>query len=130
MGPGEEPTYVGKPPFFAGLSRQPLPLTDIENARVLVMLGDSITTDHVSPAGSIPKDTPAGRYLIEHGVTQRDFNSYGARRGNHQVMMRGTFGNVRLRNELVPDREGDLDTQAACSSLLDLFCPCRAKCHP
>ena len=83
------------------------PLTDIENARVLVMLGDSITTDHVSPAGSIPKDAPSGRYLLEHGVALRDFNSYGARRGNHQVMMRGTFGNVRLRNELVPDREGD-----------------------
>ena len=71
------------------------------------MLGDSITTDHISPAGSIPKDAPSGRYLLEHGVPLRDFNSYGARRGNHQVMMRGTFGNVRLRNELVPDREGD-----------------------
>jgi aconitate hydratase len=100
-------TYVQEPPFFAGLSPEPQPLTDVENARVLVMLGDSITTDHVSPAGSIPKDSPAGRYLIEHGVALRDFNSYGARRGNHQVMMRGTFGNVRLRNELVPDREGD-----------------------
>ena len=100
-------TYVQEPPFFDGLTPQPGPLTDIENARVLVMLGDSITTDHVSPAGSIPKDAPSGRYLIEHGVALRDFNSYGARRGNHQVMMRGTFGNVRLRNELVPDREGD-----------------------
>jgi aconitate hydratase len=100
-------TYVQEPPFFQGLTREPVPLTDIENARVLVMLSDSITTDHISPAGSIPKDAPAGRYLIEHGVAQRDFNSFGARRGNHQVMMRGTFGNVRLRNELVPDREGD-----------------------
>jgi aconitate hydratase len=100
-------TYVQEPPYFQGLSVEPAPLTDIEDARVLVMLSDSITTDHISPAGSIPKDSPAGRYLIEHGVAQRDFNSFGARRGNHQVMMRGTFGNVRLRNELVPDREGD-----------------------
>jgi aconitate hydratase len=100
-------TYVQEPPYFEGLSPEPAPLKDIEDARVLVMLGDSITTDHVSPAGSIPKDSPAGRYLLEHGVSQRDFNSYGARRGNHEVMMRGTFGNVRLRNEMVPDREGD-----------------------
>jgi aconitate hydratase A / 2-methylisocitrate dehydratase len=102
-----ESTYVQEPPYFDGLTREPAPLTDIEDARVLVMLSDSITTDHISPAGSIPKDSPAGRYLIEHGVPQREFNSYGARRGNHQVMMRGTFGNVRLRNELVPDKEGD-----------------------
>ena len=100
-------TYVQEPPYFDGLTVEPPLLTDIEDARVLVMLSDSITTDHISPAGSIPKDSPAGRYLIENGVAQRDFNSYGARRGNHQVMMRGTFGNVRLRNELVPDREGD-----------------------
>jgi aconitate hydratase len=100
-------TYVQEPPYFEGLTVEPVPMTDIEDARVLVMLSDSITTDHISPAGSIPKDSPAGRFLIEHGVAQRDFNSYGARRGNHQVMMRGTFGNVRLRNELVPDREGD-----------------------
>jgi aconitate hydratase len=102
-----ESTYVQEPPFFVGLTREPAPLTDIEDARVLVMLSDSITTDHISPAGSIPKDSPAGRYLTEHGVPLREFNSYGARRGNHEVMMRGTFGNVRLRNELVPDREGD-----------------------
>jgi aconitate hydratase len=100
-------TYVQEPPFFQGLTREPAPLTDIEDARVLVMLSDSITTDHISPAGSIPKDSPAGRYLIERGVTLREFNSYGARRGNHEVMLRGTFGNVRLRNELVPDKEGD-----------------------
>src|SRR5438874_1277456 len=100
-------TYVQEPPFFDGLTREPAPLTDIESARVLVMLSDSITTDHISPAGSIPKDAPAGQYLIERGVPLREFNSFGARRGNHQVMMRGTFGNVRLRNELVPDREGD-----------------------
>jgi aconitate hydratase len=100
-------TYVQEPPFFQDLSPEPGALSDIENARVLVMLSDSITTDHISPAGSIPKDAPAGRFLTEHGVPQREFNSFGSRRGNHQVMMRGTFGNVRLRNELVPDREGD-----------------------
>jgi aconitate hydratase len=100
-------TYVREPPYFSGLTPTPGPLTDIESARVLVQLADSITTDHISPAGSIPKDAPAGRYLIEHGVPLREFNSYGARRGNHEVMMRGTFGNVRLRNELVPGKEGD-----------------------
>ena len=100
-------TYVQEPPFFDGLTEEPSAPTDIEDARVLVMLSDSITTDHISPAGSIPKDAPAGRWLIEHGVALKEFNSYGARRGNHQVMMRGTFGNVRLRNELVPDKEGD-----------------------
>ncbi len=100
-------TYVQEPPYFKGLTTMPGPLSDIEAARVLVMLSDSITTDHISPAGSIPKDSPAGRYLIAHDVQLRDFNSYGARRGNHEVMMRGTFGNVRLRNELVPGREGD-----------------------
>jgi len=100
-------TYVQEPPYFDGLTREPAPLKDIEDARVLVQVADSITTDHISPAGSIPKDAPSGKYLIEHGVPVREFNSYGARRGNHEVMMRGTFGNVRLRNELTPDREGD-----------------------
>ena len=100
-------TYIQEPPFFVGLAPQPKPLQDVAGARVLAMLGDSVTTDHISPAGSIPKDAPAGRFLIAHGVEPRDFNSYGARRGNHEVMMRGTFGNVRLRNELVPGREGD-----------------------
>ncbi|HEY7063258.1 MAG TPA: aconitate hydratase AcnA [Chloroflexota bacterium] len=100
-------TYVQEPPYFEDLPPDPLPLQEIHGARALAVLGDSITTDHISPAGSIPADSPAGRYLIEHGVEPRDFNSYGARRGNHQVMMRGTFGNVRLRNEMTPDREGD-----------------------
>jgi aconitate hydratase len=100
-------TYIQQPPFFAGLAPAPKPLQDIAGARVLAMLPDSVTTDHISPAGSIPKDGPAGRFLIEHGVEPRDFNSFGARRGNHQVMMRGTFGNVRLRNELVGGKEGD-----------------------
>ncbi|HYY89457.1 MAG TPA: aconitate hydratase AcnA, partial [Chloroflexota bacterium] len=100
-------TYVQEPPFFHGLAAEPGPVSDIHAARVLAMLGDSITTDHISPAGSIPRDAPAGRYLIECGVPLREFNSFGARRGNHEVMMRGTFANVRLRNELVPGREGD-----------------------
>jgi aconitate hydratase len=99
-------TYVRRPPFFEGMALEPPPLTDITDARVLVSLGDSITTDHISPAGSIPKDSPAGRYLIAHGVQPRDFNSYGSRRGNHEVMMRGTFGNIRLRNQLADGQEG------------------------
>jgi aconitate hydratase len=101
-----ESTYVREAPFFEDMSPEPGELADIAGARVLVKLGDSVTTDHISPAGSIPKASPAGQYLIEHGVEVRDFNSYGARRGNHEVMMRGTFGNVRLRNALVPDKEG------------------------
>ncbi|GAC1436215.1 MAG: aconitate hydratase AcnA [Chloroflexota bacterium] len=100
-------TYIQEPPFFQDLSPQPAPVQDIAGARVLVMLGDSITTDHISPAGSIAPSSPAGQYLVEHGVQPRDYNSYGARRGNHEVMMRGTFANVRLRNELAPGREGD-----------------------
>ncbi len=101
-----ESTYVKHPPFFEGLTVEPPPVAPIEGARVLVYLGDSVTTDHISPAGAIKKDGPAGRYLIEHGVEPRDFNSYGSRRGNHEVMMRGTFANVRLRNKLVPGVEG------------------------
>ncbi|MEZ5074712.1 MAG: aconitate hydratase [Solirubrobacterales bacterium] len=101
-----ESTYVRRPPFFAGMDAEPAArMEPIAGARVLAKLGDSITTDHISPAGAIKKDSPAGRWLIEHGVEVRDFNSYGSRRGNHEVMMRGTFANVRLRNELV-DREG------------------------
>ncbi len=99
-------TYVRQPTFFAGMKREPEPVRDLSGARVLVMLGDSVTTDHISPAGSIAQDSPAGRYLIEHGVEPKDFNSYGARRGNHEVMMRGTFANIRLKNQLVPGVEG------------------------
>ncbi len=99
-------TYIKEPPFFVDFSLEPPSLQDIKGARVLAVLGDSITTDHISPAGNIPPDSPAGRYLIEHGVEPKDFNNYGARRGNHEVMMRGTFANVRLRNLLTPDREG------------------------
>jgi aconitate hydratase len=99
-------TYLRLPPFFDGLTAEPVPLRDIAGARALAVLGDSVTTDHISPAGSIPKDGPAGRYLIEHGVEPKDFNSYGTRRGNHEVLMRGTFANVRLRNQLAPGTEG------------------------
>jgi aconitate hydratase len=99
-------TYVRRPPYFDGLTRKPEALRDITGARALLVLGDSVTTDHISPAGSIAKDSPAARYLVEHGVEPADFNSYGARRGNHEVMMRGTFANVRLRNELAPGTEG------------------------
>ncbi|HWX87501.1 MAG TPA: aconitate hydratase [Solirubrobacteraceae bacterium] len=99
-------TYVRLPPYFEGMPAQPEPLSDIEGARVLALLGDSVTTDHISPAGSIKRDGPAGAYLQEHGVAPRDFNSYGSRRGNHEVMMRGTFANIRLRNQLAPGTEG------------------------
>ncbi|HZY29852.1 MAG TPA: aconitate hydratase [Jiangellaceae bacterium] len=99
-------TYVRKPPYFDGMPAQPEPVEDIPGARVLAMLGDSVTTDHISPAGAIKADSPAGEYLASHGVTRRDFNSYGSRRGNHEVMIRGTFANIRLRNEIAPGTEG------------------------
>jgi len=102
----EESTYVRKPPYFDGMPEEPEPVTDIEGARVLLKLGDSVTTDHISPAGAIKKDSPAGKYLTDHGVEHRDFNSYGSRRGNHEVMIRGTFANIRLRNQLAPGTEG------------------------
>jgi aconitate hydratase len=101
-----ESTYVRRPPYFDGMPAEPTPVEDITGARTLAMLGDSVTTDHISPAGSIKADSPAGKYLREHGIDRRDFNSYGSRRGNHEVMIRGTFANIRLRNELVPGTEG------------------------
>ena len=99
-------TYVQNPPYFAGMSLTPSPVTDVEGARILGLFLDSITTDHISPAGAIKRDSPAGRYLIEHGVAPHDFNSYGSRRGNHEVMMRGTFANTRIKNQMVPGVEG------------------------
>jgi aconitate hydratase len=99
-------TYIKNPPYFDDMPEKPGEVADISEARLLALLGDSITTDHISPAGSINRDSPAGRYLIDHGVDVKDFNSYGSRRGNHEVMMRGTFANVRLRNQLVPGVEG------------------------
>jgi aconitate hydratase len=99
-------TYVRRPPYFDGMPAEPEPVTDITGAKVLAKLGDSVTTDHISPAGAIKTDSPAGKYLTEHGVERRDFNSYGSRRGNHEVMIRGTFANIRLRNQLAPGTEG------------------------
>jgi aconitate hydratase len=101
-------TYVKNPPYFEGITMDPKPVGDIAGARVLAVLGDSITTDHISPAGSIKKASPAGEYLVERQIPPRDFNSYGARRGNHEIMMRGTFANIRIRNEMVPDVEGGM----------------------
>ncbi|MEU6308427.1 aconitate hydratase AcnA [Streptomyces chartreusis] len=101
-----ESTYVRKPPYFEGMTMETTPVSDIAGARVLAKLGDSVTTDHISPAGAIKADTPAGKYLTEHGVERRDFNSYGSRRGNHEVMIRGTFANIRLRNQIAPGTEG------------------------
>ncbi|HEX9622980.1 MAG TPA: aconitate hydratase AcnA, partial [Streptosporangiaceae bacterium] len=101
-----ESTYVRRPPYFDGMPAEPEPVTDIHGARVLALLGDSVTTDHISPAGAIKTDSPAGKYLQDHGVQRRDFNTYGSRRGNHEVMIRGTFGNIRLRNQLAPGTEG------------------------
>ena len=102
----DDSTYVRKPPYFDDMGAEPDPVEDISGARVLAKLGDSVTTDHISPAGAIKKDSPAGKYLADHGVEPRDFNSYGSRRGNHQVMIRGTFANIRLRNQLAPGTEG------------------------
>jgi aconitate hydratase len=101
-------TYVANPPYFEGMTMTPAPVTDIIEARPLAILGDSITTDHISPAGSIKADSPAGTFLQEHQVSRADFNSYGARRGNHDVMMRGTFANIRIKNEMVPGIEGGM----------------------
>ena len=101
-------SYIRRPPYFDGMQREPAPVHDIVDARVLAMLGDSVTTDHISPAGAIKRDSPAGQYLQDHGVAQRQFNSYGSRRGNHEVMIRGTFANIRLRNQLSPGTEGGM----------------------
>jgi aconitate hydratase len=102
----EKSTYVRKPPYFDGMPREPKAVTDISSARVLAVLGDSITTDHISPAGNIKADSPAGKYLADHGIERADFNSYGSRRGNHEVMIRGTFANIRLKNLLLDDVSG------------------------
>jgi aconitate hydratase len=115
-------TYIKRPPYFDGMAPEP-PATvpDIRGARVLVLLGDAVSTDHISPAGSIRADSPAGRWLIEHGVAPADFNSYGARRGNHEVMVRGTFANVRLRNRLAPGTEGGVTTHLPSGEILSIY---------
>ena len=114
-------TYVRNPPFLEGVTMEPAPLKDIAGARVLALLGDSITTDHISPAGSIKKDSPAGKYLMEHGVQPHDFNSYGARRGNHEVMMRGTFANTRIKNQVAPGTEGGLTTHLPGTDVMPIY---------
>jgi aconitate hydratase len=116
-----ESTYVRRPPYFDGMSRDPAKITDITGARVLVMLGDSVTTDHISPAGSIKADGPAGEYLRSHGVERRAFNSYGSRRGNHEVMIRGTFGNIRLRNLLAPGTEGGVTVKLPSGGQMTIY---------
>jgi len=114
-------TYIQEPPFLAELSREPKAPTSVRGARVLLALGDSVTTDHISPAGSIAKQSPAGSYLVEHGVAPEDFNSYGARRGNDRVMTRGTFANIRIRNLLVPGTEGGVTRLLPGSEVMPVY---------
>jgi len=116
-----ESTYIQEPPFLQDLSKEVKPLGEIRSARVLALLGDSVTTDHISPAGTIPEDSPAGRYLIEHGVHKKDFNSYGSRRGNDRVMVRGTFANIRIRNQLVPGVEGGVTLHLSSEEQMTIF---------
>jgi len=118
---GTKSSYVKNPPYFDNMPRQPAAVTDIRNARVLALLGDSITTDHISPAGSIKEEGPAGKYLIEHGVPKQEFNSYGSRRGNHELMMRGTFANVRLKNRLAPGTEGGVTRHLPDGAAMSIF---------
>ena len=114
-------TYVKLPPFFEGITPEPEPVTDVAGARVLARLGDSVTTDHISPAGAISKDSPAGSYLTDFQVRPREFNSYGSRRGNHEVMMRGTFANIRIRNEMVPGTEGGLARHMPSGDVMPIY---------
>ncbi len=120
----EDSTYIQNPPFFEGLSKEPEAIQPLEDLRVVGKFGDSITTDHISPAGAIGKDTPAGKYLIEKGVSPRDFNSYGSRRGNHEVMMRGTFANIRIRNQIAPGTEGGFTTYWPTGEVMPMYDAC------
>ncbi len=114
-------TYVANPPYFVGMGKTPKALSDIKGARPMAILGDSVTTDHISPAGSIKKDSPAGKYLMAHGVEPKDFNSYGARRGHHEVMMRGTFANIRIKNEMVPGVEGGITKHQPSGDVMPIY---------
>jgi aconitate hydratase len=114
-------TYIRKPTFFEGLTNRPPEIPRIRNARVLAVLGDSVTTDHISPAGNIPEKSPAGKWLKEHGVNVQDFNTYGSRRGNHEVMLRGTFANIRIRNKLVPGVEGGFTRHIPSNETLPIY---------
>jgi aconitate hydratase len=117
----EHSTYVKHPPYFAGMTMQPVPVADIYKGRALALLGDSVTTDHISPAGDIAKASAAAKYLMEQGVQPQDFNSYGSRRGNHEVMMRGTFANIRLRNLLVPGIEGGVTQHIPSGEVMSIY---------
>jgi len=117
----DKSTYVRNPPYFEGMTMTPRPVTDVTGARCLALLGDSVTTDHISPAGDIAKTSPAAKYLVSQGVQPVDFNSYGARRGNHEVMMRGTFANIRLRNQLAPGTEGGVTTHVPSGEQMSIF---------
>jgi aconitate hydratase len=122
----ESSTYVRRPPYFDGMPAEPAPVTDVHGARVLAVLGDSVTTDHISPAGAIKADSPAGQYLTSHGIERRDFNSYGSRRGNHEVMIRGTFANIRLRNQLAPGTEGGVTVKLPAGTQASIYDASRA----
>ncbi|HEY6047699.1 MAG TPA: aconitate hydratase, partial [Sphingomicrobium sp.] len=122
-------TYIQNPPYFTGMTMEAKPLTDIERARPLAIFGDSITTDHISPAGAIKPDSPAGRYLLEHGVPRAEFNSYGSRRGNHEVMMRGTFANIRIRNRMLDNVEGGFTRYGPTGEVLPIYDAAMAYKH-
>src|SRR5438128_3953243 len=124
-----ESTYIQTPPYFTGMTMQASALEDIVNARPLAIFGDSITTDHISPAGAIKPDSPAGRYLLEHGVSRAEFNSYGARRGNHEVMMRGTFANIRIRNRMLDNVEGGYTRYAPTGETMPIYDAAMAYKH-
>lgn len=117
----DESTYIQHPPFFTNMQAEPTPIQDIKGARILALFGDSITTDHISPAGSIKADSPAGKYLLSKGIAAKDFNSYGSRRGNHEVMMRGTFANIRIKNEMVPGTEGGITKHFPDGEVLPIY---------
>lgn len=120
----EESTYIANPPFFENLSPDPEEVKPLNGLRVIAKFGDSVTTDHISPAGAIGKDTPAGKYLRERGVEPREFNSYGSRRGNHDVMMRGTFANIRIRNQIAPGTEGGYATYWPTNEVTSIYDAC------
>ena len=117
----EKSTYIANPPFFKDLAPQAGDIQNIKAARVMALMGDSVTTDHISPAGNIKADSPAGKYLLEHGVERKDFNSYGSRRGHHEVMMRGTFANIRIRNQVAPGTEGGVTTYLPTDEVMSIY---------